>query len=405
MSQAQIKSLLERAASELAAGRALLEEHEGKAMPPDVERQVDAHFDEAERLKAQADRLHKAAQLDKALHDPVRPHPFGAMEPGAGGDGSDRLRAKAFTKFLRHGREALEPEEAKALSSLSDPEGGVLVSEEFRMELIRKRRDLVQIRQRATVLETSSGSVGFPTFDYDGDAEWTPESRPIAEEDITNAFGKTAFTPHKLARIFRVPAELAEDAAINVESLITDHFAMRFGEIEENAFLNGTGVEQPLGLLQAGLPSQSAAGGSIQGDDAIDTVYAIRAVYRQRAVWIVHRTFVREVRKLRDDSGGAGTGAYLWQPGLQAGEPSTLAGYPLLESEFFPAYAAAGAPGEPWALFGDLSFYWIVDRVGFSVQRLLERYAEYDQVGVKLRQRVDAAPVLRDPFVILTRGA
>src|SRR5690606_33260256 len=58
MSQAQIKSLLERAASELAAGRALLEEHEGKAMPPDVERQVDAHFDEAERLKAQADRLH-----------------------------------------------------------------------------------------------------------------------------------------------------------------------------------------------------------------------------------------------------------------------------------------------------------------------------------------------------------
>src|SRR5690606_11548542 len=118
------------------------------------------------------------------------------------------------------------------------------------------------------------------------------------EEDITNAFGKQAFTPHKLARIFRLPVELTEDAAINVESLLTDHFAMRFGEIEENAFLNGDGNEKPLGLLRAGLPTRAATGSGaapVEADDVLDMIYDIRAVHRPQGAFMFHRNGIRAV--------------------------------------------------------------------------------------------------------------
>lgn len=302
---------------------------------------------------------------------------------------------------MKEGKSGMEPANRKALSSLSDPEGGVLVPEDFRAELIRKRRDLTQIRANATVIETMSGSVGFPVFDYDGDAEWTAESSQIAEEDVTNAFGKTTFTPHKLARILRIPNELLEDSIINVESLMTDHFAMRFAEIEENAYINGDGVNKPLGLLQAGLNENEATdtGGTFQADDLFDMVYDIRAVYRANSSWFMHRNAVRRVRKLKDNDG-----QYLWQPALTAGEPSTLLGYPLLESEFFPDNVDSGSQGDPLMIFGNMSFYWIVDRVDMSVQRLVERYAEFDQVGYKMRQRVDGAPTMKDPFQVMVRG-
>lgn len=302
--------------------------------------------------------------------------------------------------YLRKGKGGLGEVEKKALSSRSDTEGGVVVTEEFRLQLIKKLRDIVLIRSYATVLQTSKGSIGFPVFDYDGSVEWTAESEAISEEDISNAFGKEAFTPHKLARIFRLPVELVEDADVNLETLLLDHFATRYAEIEENAFLNGNGRNKPLGLLQVGLGTRQKTGtGVFSADDILDLIYDVRAVYRQRGVFLMHRNAIRAARKLKDKND-----QYLWQPSLQAGQPAVLAGYPVLESEFFPDKTAAGNAGDPLALFGDLSHYWIVDRTDLAVQRLAEKYAEFDQIGYKLRKRTDAAPTLKDPFKVLTRA-
>jgi HK97 family phage major capsid protein len=254
------------------------------------------------------------------------------------------------------------------------------------------------MRQMATVISTNSQSVGVPTFDFDGDALWTAENAQIAEEDVLNAFGKQNFTPHKLARILRMPMELTEDAAINVESLMTDHFARRFGEIEENAFINGDGVEKPLGLLEAGLPTTNATAPTFEADDLFNIIYNIRAVYRANGAWMMHREAIRRIRTFVD-----GNGQYLWQPALTAGQPATLLGFPLTESEFFPDNVDAGSAGDPLLIFGDFSFYWIVDRIDMSIQRLVERYAEFDQIGFKMRLRVDGAPTMSDPFQVLVR--
>lgn len=308
----------------------------------------------------------------------------------------DGPEVKAFFKMIRKKKDDLTPEEKKALSSLRDPDGGYIAPEEMRNQLITKLRDAVGIRQRATIITTSAQSVGFPTFDYDGNADWTEQSGQIGEENITNLFGKRSFTPHKLARIFRVPAELAEDAQFDIGNFLTNHFATRFGEIEENAFLNGDGVNKPLGILQVKGITEVKSGGttvaSIDGDDLIDVIYSIKAQYRRNGAWMMHRDVVKAIRKLKDSNG-----QYLWQPGLQPGQPATILSYPLMESECFPTPASS----QPAALFGDWKYYWIVDRIDFSVQVLTEKYADYDQVGYKMRKRTDAAPVLTEPFAKL----
>lgn len=380
--------------------KSLMDDYEGKEMPKDVEEKLDRLFADVDLYQKKAEREIKSKQNDDYFNNPVHKHPLAELTPEEMEKKGKREHQDLFRTYYRKGKSAIEPEHRKTLSSLSDPEGGFLVPEDFRAELIRKRRDLVQIRQVATVLETNSASVGFPVFDYDGDAEWTAESAQIAEDDVMNAFGKQTFVPHKLARILRIPMELLEDAVINVESLMSSHFAQRFAEIEENAFIQGDGVNKPLGLLEAGLPETDATGGggTFVADDLFDTVYNIRAVYRNNAQWLMHRNGVRKVRKFKDSDG-----QYLWQPALTAGQPATLLSYPIYESEFFPDNVDSGSAGDPLAVFGDHSWYWIVDRVGMSVQRLTERYAEYDQVGLKMRMRTDGSPVKSDPFQVLVR--
>jgi HK97 family phage major capsid protein len=311
--------------------------------------------------------------------------------------GEPTQEEKAILAYMRKGKSGLTADETKSLSSNSDPEGGYIVSKEFRSKLITKLRDVVLIRRFATVLSTKAQSVSFPSFDYDGNAEWTPESKQIGEENFSNLLGKTSFIPHKLARIFRVPVELIEDTDFDLVEFLTNHFAIRYGEIEENAFINGDGVNKPFGLLNTPDVNIVKAGGTtltdVTGDDLINQIYAVKSIYRGKAKWLAQREFVKHVRKLKTTDG-----AYIWQPGLQAGEPANILGYGLIESEFFPVPAADGVA----AMFGDLSHYWIVDRTDLATQRLTEKYAEFDQIGVKLRKRTDAAPTIGEPFAKLT---
>lgn len=324
--------------------------------------------------------------------------------PGAGAAPGQKkkdlsLEEKAFNSYLHNGQ--LSSDERKALSSRVDSEGGYIVNEDFKTQLFQKLRDRVQFRNYATIIKTNSGTVGMPVFDYDGGAEWIEENGKFPEENFSDVFGKKTFTPHKLGRIFRVPIELIEDASFDIEAFLTDHFSTRFGEIEENAFINGDGVNKPVGLLQIrDQMNQVEASGSnltaISGDDFINAQYAVKNVYRGNGVWVLHRDALKAARLLKDKNG-----AYLWQPSLIAGEPATILGRPTIESEYMPTAAAGGVA----AVYGDLSYYWIVDRTNISIQRLTEKYAEYDQIGVKLRKRTDGAPTLGEAFSVINLGA
>lgn len=307
---------------------------------------------------------------------------------------------RAWLKALAFGVQELSSDERRDLMMGADPAGGFTVPpEQFQATLIRKIDDYVYIRGLSTkVVVTKAQDLGIPTLeDNPADADWTSELA-TGTTDTTMDFGKRAFAPHPLAKQIKVSKKLLRASVIDLEALIADRFAYKFGITEEQAFLLGTGAQQPLGVF-----TPSANGISTDRDvvssntttqitpDALqDTKYTLKAPYRRNAVWIFHRDVIGMVSKLKD-----GVGRYMWQPGLVAGTPDTILNMPVYESEYAPSVFEASAYV---GILADFSRYWIADSLDMTVQRLVELYAASNQEGFIMRQEVDGMPVFEEAF-------
>ncbi|MBX9759362.1 MAG: phage major capsid protein, partial [Beijerinckiaceae bacterium] len=138
-----------------------------------------------------------------------------------------------------------------------------------------------------------------------------------------------------------------------------------FGKKEGAAFINGTNVLDPEGLMINSSVSYTYTGnastlGSAPADVLISCMYALPAAYRARGTWLMNSSTLAAIRKLKDSV----TGAYIWQPSLALGQPETILGRPVIEAVDM---ADVGSAAEP-ILFGDIATaYRIVDRVSMSV--------------------------------------
>ena len=170
---------------------------------------------------------------------------------------------------------------------------------------------------------------------------------------------------------------LLDDSIVDVEQWIAEEVNTVFAEQESAAFINGTGVAQPTGILASstvqnaswvwgklGYIDTGAAGAfaSTNGADVMfDFIYALKAGYRQNATFVMNRKTLGVVRKLKDADGN-----YLWQPPVSLGASSTLMNFAVSEDENMPDIAADATP----IMFGDFKRgYLIVDRLGIRVLR------------------------------------
>ncbi|GAG00647.1 unnamed protein product, partial [marine sediment metagenome] len=192
---------------------------------------------------------------------------------------------------------------------------------------------------------------------------------------------QVTFGAHKATRIIKVSDELVGDSQFPIEAYLAGSFGKSFGALEETAFTVGTGSSQPTGIVDgSGLGVSAAGATAITADELIDLYHSLGQAYRKRASFMTADLTVKAVRQLKD-----GNGNYLWQMGLQAGQPDTLLGRPLLTSGDMPAMTSALKS----FLFADFSYYWIADRAGRTFKRLDELYAASGQIGFAAAQRVD----------------
>jgi HK97 family phage major capsid protein len=124
----------------------------------------------------------------------------------------------------------------------------------------------------------------------------------------------------------------------------------------------------------------------LDADDLIDLYHAIPYQYRDNAVWLIHDQTIKSVRKLREN--GAASGNFMWQPGLQAGQPDRILGRPVYPLN---TMASTGS-GNPIIAFGDPRFFWVADfnNGGFDFQVLNELYALSAAVGYWFWKRFDS---------------
>lgn len=286
---------------------------------------------------------------------------------------------EVLVKYLRRGEQRLTAHERdilenhqKALSVDSDPDGGYLVTPQQSARIIEVVYETSPMRQVATV-ETISTDALEGLFDGDeAAAAWVSE-RGSRAETATPQLGQWRIPTHELYANPRATQKLLDDSAVDIEAWLARKVADKFARTENLAFVKGNGIGQPRGFTTYAdgttrgtierIPSLDAA--TISAEGIINMVYSLKAAYRQGAVWVMNRATVGVIRTIRDESGGANTGQFMWQPGFGT-QPATLAGFPIVEFEDMDDIAGSAIV----AGFGNFrQAYTIVDRLGIRVLR------------------------------------
>lgn len=391
--------------------KAFLEEHRGEngmveasaveqynKMTADVK----ALGDEIQRLE---DQMALDAQLSAATSAPVQ------MTPGSQKKAVAPTATAEYNKaFWDNMRGNVSFEVRNALSVGENEAGGYTVPDEFHRQLIQALEENNIFRTLAHVIRTNSGTRTIPIAADNGKASWVEEGNAIGESDLT--FNVQTLSAYKLACAIRVSNELLHDSAFDIAGHIATRFGVRFGNAEEDAFINGKGVSadptvtpsEPTGILTSlATPSvltQNAT--TISFDDVYKLFYALKGPYRQKAKFLCNETVLLQLMLLKD-----GNGQYIWKPGLDIGKPDTILGHQIYTSIYMPAIegAAASDGGKKVLLFGDFSYYWIADRTNRTMKRLNELYAMNDQVGFVGTQRVDGKLILPEAMKVLGLGA
>lgn len=441
---ARLRNLLEQRNRIVTRAREIMEgaEREERALNAEEQKNFNAALDEQDEIRKQIESAERLALIEGELASSRGTQLNGNTEQRSGrntgaGDGKpaalrsigegryqvlldglsdDELRTverrstqeyrAGFTSYVRTG-------EVRALDAGSTGQNGAFLVTPMQMALsiLQALDDAVFIRGLASQFSIpTSTSLGRVSLDNDADdADWTTELA-TGNEETGLAFGKRELTPHPMAKLIKLSNKLLRQSFTNVEALAVQRIAYKVGLTEEKAFLTGNGVQKPLGVYVAstdGIPtSRDIATGNtstaITFEGIINAKYALKSGYLKNARWLFGRTGVKQVALIREDSGaGAGTGAFLWQPSQQLGEPDRIHGIPVMMSEYNPSTFTSG---QYVGMLADWSFYHIADALDMQIQRLGELFALTNQTGLVIRKETDGMPVLSEAFVRVKLG-
>jgi HK97 family phage major capsid protein len=299
----------------------------------------------------------------------------------------------AFMNLMRVGKGNVGHDVLNALQVGAATEGGNIVPTELDAVIVEYLQDFNEFRGIVNVDESGTDRE-IPLETSLGAAAWTAEEAEYNESDA--AFGKASLGAHKLTRIIKVSEELVQDSVFDLMSYLGRNFGKAFGLAEEAAIVAGNNSGKPNGFNTAAGTGVTVAGAtSITALELIDFFHSVTGPYRKRATFVMADTTAAAIRKLVD-----GNGQFIWQPGLQAGQPDILLGKPVVTSESMPAMTS----GLDAISFGDLSAYTVMDRGARQIQVLNELYAGTGQVGYRMFARMDGDLIDTNAVKNLTMG-
>ena len=377
--------------------KALIEnstDRETGMVPPEAMKEYEEKISMIRRYDDEIKRFEEIAETDRRLYGPKTEEKDanGAKaEHGKPGERASALSSDTYRNAfwnMIHGQ-GNYPDVMDALSIGVDAEGGYTVPDEFDGKLVRGLEESNVIRRLARVMRTESGEHKIPLLTGEASVGWMDESAPVPVTDM--AFGKTTLSAYKMGALLRATNEFLRDTAFDIEGYVVSSISRAVGRAEEDAFINGSGIKQPTGLLHdtdgAGIGATTEKAGGISFDDIIRLYYSLGAPYRKNAVFLCNEDSLMHLMLLKD-----GNGNYIWKPSLEVGKPDTILGKPIYTSTAMPEMKA----GNKAVLYGDFSHYWIAERGRRTFRRLDELFATDEHVGFMLTQRLDGKLVLKD---------
>ena len=345
-------------------------------IPADIEKQLDRLNDRLDELETIKRRTLESYESQK--------------------EGNERTeQQKAYGEYLKKGdrnstTETMEQmQEVKTLSTDSNTDGGYLVPENTRNQIIEHRRAVSPVRQYATVLTISSGNqLKIPREnDTDFEAGWTGE-RDNRSETTHSGFEMLNIPTHEMYAKPLATQQMLDDAAFDIESWLERKVGDKFSRKEGTAFVTGNGANKPQGLLDdvdASRQVNSGASSALTYGGLLDLVYDIEVdEYVQNATLMMNRKTVGDIRGLTDDNN-----LPIWSPGLSESDPPSILGFEYFTATDMPTVSSNANA----IVFGDLSMaYFIVDRQ--DIRFLRDPYSSKPHVEFYYTTRVGGQVVL-----------
>lgn len=363
-------------------------------------------LEQADTLLGSVEDLDKRIKVlernDKVKDRLAEPRPDPVLPTGTAEEArSEKAYGKAFGTWLRGGRDALDGNQIRTLSSgyldlsgetralgTGGTAGGYTIPAGFLRKITETMKEFGGMRQVANVISTDNGAaLPWPSNND------TANLGAILDENTAMSELDVAFTTKTLGAwmyvsgLTRVSYQLLQDTAFDLEAFLGRKLGERIGRIQNRHFTVGAGTTLPLGLVTGGTVAVTAASATaVTLPELMQLKHSIDPAYRNsgRAKWMMSDTSIALVEGLLD-----GDNRPMWQPDLTGSGPDRLMGYPVVVNQDMAAPTAALKP----IAFGDFtSGYIIRDVKGIQLTRLDERYAEYLQVGFFAYARADGTP-------------
>jgi HK97 family phage major capsid protein len=355
----------------------LVAEH--SVFTPEITAKYDGLIDQINQVEDSIARSQKILDLeaDKKFEDILKQ---------TGGREISTPTASLGSRYMRNGFDGFTADDyARIRNTMSvggaGSEGGYTVQTEIVTSVLNALLQYGGMRAVAEVIQTSQGNpMNFPT------SNGTAEIGEIIGENVSAtaqdpAFGTLPLNVYKFSsKIIAIPFELLQDSAIDVEAFINGRIVTRMGRIQNQMFTTGTGTGQPTGIVTAAAVGKTGLTGqtvSLIYDDLIDLQHSVDPAYRAGAVYMMHDSTVKSLRKIKDSNGRP---LYVddFDQGITGGQGGTLAGAKVITNQQMPVMAANAKS----ILFGDFKNYKIRDVMAMNLFRFTDSvYASKGQVG------------------------
>lgn len=390
----------------LEALRAIVDGAEGR----DLTEEEAQRYEQLETELATARRSEEIRKRHAAYETPVRQRSVDAVVHTGAAKADDTLE-RAFEAYLRTGQPNQDIMQLRAQSAGTDSEGGFLVPDGFRQKLVEVRKAFGGLASQVETINTSTGSnLEYPTLDDTANAGTiTGEGAQFTGGDDL-VFGSVNLGAYKYTSSgdsdlpLRVSVELLQDAAFDVQGLVTRALGTRIARKQASDWAVGTGSGMPYGIAHAGLTADVnlATSDTITYEDLLAAEAALDPAYEQSAVWVMSKATWSAIRGLTDANDRP-----LIQPegtsGIGTAPARTLLGYPVVIDQAMPAYDDDA--GVHFAVFGDLREAYVIRRVSnLAVVVNPWSRANYGQVEYVAWERADGNIQNRSAYVVLANA-
>ena len=360
---------------------------------------------------------------------------FNPENMGAAGDDEEYSRSLgAFIKAVYMGeRDAAGRDDVEATKRFRDykvklhnalaeripSEGGFLVPEVLRSEILMVALEEAVVRPRAQIIPMDSLRVPLPAIDDTSHATsvyggvvgyWTEEGAAVTAS--APSFQRFVLEARKLTAYTTIPNELLQDSITPLDRWFSMFFPKAISWFEDNAFITGTGTGEPQGFLNAPAAITVTRGTQyhVKFNDIAKAYARMWPASLKRAAWICSPDVLIELLQLALSEDGSGTTVAppLWLQAYQAqgtagggnddGRNYMLMGRPLVVTEKVPSNTSGNTTAAGALSFCDLSYYLIGDRMTMQIASSDQYLFANDLMAYRIIERLDGRFWLQSPI-------